>query len=61
MDIKKQEALDVLRGWRTEGCVVQCGVNVGVDRVSQILGKVDTVEASKRLLFTPAQRKSRRF
>jgi hypothetical protein len=46
MEIKKQEAFDILNAWRTDQRLVQCGLNVGARRISQILGRVDTVQES---------------
>ena len=43
MEMKRQDAFDVLRGWQADERVVQCGVNIGATRISQILGRVDTV------------------
>src|SRR5579862_4082075 len=46
MEMKKQEALDMLLGWRKDERLITCGINVNGLRVSQMLGMVDTVEDS---------------
>jgi hypothetical protein len=41
MEITKQEAFGLLSDWHAGQRVIQCGINIGDTRVSQIWGKID--------------------
>jgi len=44
MDTTKENIISLLHGWQEEQRLVKCGVTLGPDRVSQVVGKVDVVE-----------------